>query len=305
MATQNIQSVTGINESMLGVGQQDMSGVAVQSRQYAAQQQLGLPLDNLARTRNMVAVRILDCVQDFMSDERIFRITHMDGFGRPQTQEVPVNQVQPDGSILNDLTIGEYDLVISEQPMQITFDNSQFEQVKSMVKDMGIPIPPRFILRYSNLADKSEIADAIEKQQQPPQDPTVQAKAQLLQAQASAAAANVELTKAKTAQTNVTAVYSATQAAAQAEAIPHLAPVADAILESSGFPNANPIPQDAGGGIAAPVGPLSPGQVPQVTTMPNAQPESLQRMPHNTDPLTPAHPDQGVDAGIRKPGVQP
>lgn len=307
MASENIRATTGINESMVGAGPRDMSGVAEQSRQYAAQQSLALPLDNLARTRDMLASRLTEYVQDFFIDERVIYITQLDAFGRPQSQPVTVNQAMPDGSILHDLTLGKYGVVISEQPMQITFDNSQFEQVKALetiLAAQGKHIPVQYLLRYSNLADKAEIAQAIDTTESPQPSPVDQAKADLVNAQAQLAAANAKLTAAKTAQTNVTAVYSATQAAAQAQAIPHLAPVADAILESSGFPNANPIPEDAGGGIPAPVPPLSPGQVTQTTTMPGAEPQSLARMPHNTDPLTPAHPDQGVDAGIRKPGVQ-
>jgi hypothetical protein len=290
IASTNIKATTHINDSMLGLGPQDRSGVAEQSRQYAAQQSLALPLDNLARSRHMLAERVLDYIQDFISDERVIHITQLDAFGRPQSQPVTVNQQMPDGSILHDLTLGKYGIVIAEQPMQITFDNSQFEQCKAieeLLAAQGKHIPVQYLLKYSNLADKAEIAQAIDTTEAPQPSPLEEADANLKTAQAQAASANAELTKAKAVQTLVTAEYGATQAAAQVAAVPHLAPVADTILESAGFPAPNPIPQDAGAGIPAPVPGELPVAVPQKTTM-----------PHNTHPQFPASPDQGVDAGI-------
>jgi hypothetical protein len=285
MASTNIKATTHINDSMLGLGPQDRSGVAEQSRQYAAQQSLALPLDNLARSRHMLAERILDYIQDFISDERVIHITQLDAFGRPQSKPITVNQQMPDGSVLHDLTLGKYGIVIAEQPMQITFDNSQFEQCKAieeLLAAQGKHIPVQYLLKYSNLADKAEIAQAIDTTEAPQPSPVEEADAALKTAQAQAASANAELTKAKAVQTLVTAEYGATQAAAQVAAVPHLAPVADTILESAGFPAPNPIPQDAGAGIPAPVPGELPVAVPQKTTM-----------PHNTHPQFPASPDQG------------
>jgi len=284
VARENIKAVTGINESMLGIGNQDMSGVAIQSRQFAAQQQLALPLDNLSRTRHMVAEKVLEFVQKYMPDERVIRIA---GGDLSEERSITVNQVQPDGSILHDLTLGKYDVVVSDQPMQITFDNSQFEQIKSLHETFGYIIPPKVALRYSNLPDKAEVGPLLEQANQPAPDPEAEASAALKNAQATAAAANAALTKAKTVQTLVTAEYGATQGAAQLAAIPHLAPVADAILEGAGFTPSNPIPDTGGQGIHAPVPGQLPIQVPNKTTM-----------PQNTHPEFPAHPDVGVDRGI-------
>ena len=39
--------------AMRGIGAGDEPGIAIQSRQHAAQQQLAVPLDNLARTKEL------------------------------------------------------------------------------------------------------------------------------------------------------------------------------------------------------------------------------------------------------------
>jgi hypothetical protein len=283
----NIKAVTRVNDALLGNNQQDLSGVAMQSQQYAAQQNQAMPLDNLARSRHMGAELLLEFVQKFMPNERVIRITKQGQFGSPEQEQVPVNQVQPDGSILHDLTLGTYDVIISDQPMQITFDNTNFEQIKSLAKDFQFRIPPAVALRYSNLPDKPEIAPLLDQANTPTPDPEKQAKAGLLAAQTQQATAKTDDIKADTVQKKVTSTYSATQTAAQAAVHAGIAGVADAILAVAGFEGANPIPQGPIGLDTAVPG-LDPGAVPAKTTM----------LPTNTNPETPVHPDRGVDAGI-------
>lgn len=324
-----ISDTMGINESMEGQdSDEDMSGIAIQSRQFAAQQKLAVPLDNLARTRHMLAERLLWMVQNFYTAPRLFRITDDNGAGDKSTQDLPVNHPMDDGSVLNDLTIGTYDVVISEQPMHITFDNTQFEQVMKML-EQKIPIPPEWVLKYSNLQEKDQLAKAMKAAAQPPPDPLITAKANLANKQAEAIDTDIQKKIAETVQTNVTAVYSATQAAAQSVAMPNIADVADSILQASGWqtggqqgvagpvpdrPTAGPgTPIQSGGGQVPPLdqglpdpgqpnpgqpdpGQPNPGNVPGQTTL-----------PQNTDPVTPAKPASpatGTDGGIEKPGVQ-
>lgn len=288
-AKANFKAVTGINESMLGVGDQDMSGVAIQSRQFAAQQQLAVPLDGLSRTRHMFAMRALEMFQDYYTDQREFRITEMDEFGELKQKTATINEVQPDGSVLHDFTIGKYDIVVTDQPMQITFDNSQFEQIRSMRKDMGVRIPDPLVVRYSNLADKGEVIRAME--QQPAQtDPlaeakagTEQAKQEQLRASAAQSTAQTKLLEAEAVNQNVTAMYSATRAAAEVAAMPQIASVSDELLRSAGF-------------IDADAPPIVPS-IPEGAQIP-APPAS-----ESTHPLTPPHPDVGVNAGIERPNL--
>lgn len=289
LAAKSIKTVTGVNESMLGVDGQDLSGIAIQSRQFAAQQQLAIPLDNLSRTRHMVAQRCLELFQAYYSDERELRFTEMDIFGHQKTQVIRVNQAQPDGAMFNDLTIGTYDVAIGTQPLQITFDNSQFEQVMKM-REKGVRIPDSFVVRYSNLADKEEVIQAMQGQDTAPQDPLAQGKAAKLaadikvaEAKAALAAAQAVLAKANAVQLSVTGMYSATRAAAEVASMPQVAPVADEMLASAGFVDAN-----------APPAIPEPGPGETVRAPPPSE---------NTNPLTPPHPDRGADAGIETPGA--
>lgn len=265
-----LQQITGANSAMQGTTQYEESGKALQSRQFAAQQQQALPLDNLSRTRRMVVKAIIWIVQHFYTYERVFRITEEDAYGRPRTTELQVNYPSPDGqTILNDLTIGEYDIVIAERPATVTLDNSQFNQVLEM-RDKGIPIPDPVVIRYSNLTDKTDIIGAMESQAGQA-DPEAQANATLLEAKAM-------LTKAEAVNKRVEAMYSATTAGQLLASIPQIAGMADQMLKSAGFED-----QDAPPIVAEPAG-ITPGAIPAPA--------------ENTNPLTPTNPGVGLTAGI-------
>ena len=190
--------------------------------------------------------------------------------GKEEEDRLTINQFDPtSGTYLNDMTSGEYETVITEQPMQVTFENSQFTQAIEMRKE-GIAIPDAAILRKSNLSDKAEIIEQMQGAGAPPPDPTIDAKVKLIEAQ-------TRKTEAETTTKNVEGMFSATSAANQIALMPAIAPLADAMLLSAGFKDANAAP-----GI--------PG-VPEGTP-------ALEGLPQNTSPNFPPNPDAGINAGI-------
>lgn len=287
-----LRRVTGINESLMGAGEQEMSGVAIQSRQFAAQQQLAIPLWRLSQTRRMVAERLRKNIQRFMVDERVARICETDEYGCETHTMLPVNQVQHDGTVLHDLTIGDYDIVVTEQPINVTYDNSQFEQIKTLAKDFGYKVPPSIALRYSTLTDKQEVGQALNQANQAAPDPAQEAKAALDNARAGEAGARTDYVRAQTAEQNATALFSATRVAQLVAATPPIAQIADALAKSCGFVDHDPapiVPTPEQVGEQAP----APGTVMNPT---NTQ-VKLTSLPTNTDPLTPDHPDVGARVG--------
>lgn len=294
-------SVGGMDESLTASGPVgDQSGVAYQARQYAAQQKLAIPLDNLGRTRHMVSQRVVDLIQMFMTAPQVIRITELDTFGTETSSELAINQPldREDGTVfwLNDMTIGEYDVVISEQPMQITFDNSQFEQMRTLIKEMGFAIPPEFVIRYTNLAEKAELAKAMADASATKPDPLTEAKVKLILAQ-------VEKTVEETVNKRIEAVYGSTQAGAQIGTMPQVAALADEILQSSGFrdQNAAPIiPQGVPGAVGAGLAAAAPERPVVAPTN-----QAIDPTDPSTNPTTPENPGMGITAGIESPGLEP
>lgn len=273
-----LDETTGINDAMTGNVGREVSGVAIQSRQFAAQQGLAVPLDNLARTRNMMAKRILELVQAFYDEPRIFRITEQDSRGKDVTQELPINYPDGQGGVLNDLTIGEYDVVVTEQPMQVTFENSQFTQIMEM-REKGVAIPDSFVVRNSNIADKQEVIEAMETQAQQPPDPLNEARAKLAEAQTKKALQ-------ESVNRAVEAQYSAIQTAGVIAATPMTAGLADSLLRSAGQEDHDAAPIIPEAGIA------------------QATQQVDRDMPTNTNPITPANPGVGLMSGIETQRIE-
>lgn len=279
-AHNHLNIVSGVDPNLRDPQANEMSGVAIQSLQFAAQQKLAIALDNLSQSRHMVAERARSIVQRFMGDERVIRITKVDSYGVERRVPLALNVPMDDGTVMNDLTVGEYDITISERPAAITFDNSDFEQLKTMRVDMGIAIPDAAIVRASNVSDKSELADSL-AQAEGQSNPAEDAQVALIQAQ-SIKAKNEAVAKAIEAQ------YSAIQTAQAIVVTPQAAAMADALLRSGGFQD-----QDA-----API-------VPEAQAWMSPPPAGEGAIPVNTHPLTPANPEVGMTAGLSDGPTKP
>lgn len=296
-AFQALKDVT-VPDAMRGLDGGEKSGVAIQSRQFAAQQSLAVALDNLARTRNMIARRILWLVQHFYDEQRVFRITETrPDTGKQESFDLPVNVPDPiTGDVVNDLTVGEYDVVISEQPLHVTFENSQYEQAIEMRRE-GVALPDSAIINASMLTNKEEILQQMQGDQKP--DPMSEAEVKLKMAQAAKADADAARAKADTRRLGqesvnkgVEAQYSAIQTAQTIAMLPETAPLADSLLKSAGFVDAD----------AAPIVPNAPPGIAQQET-----PQQDDVIPESTNPLTPANPGvgrlDGYEGGEQDPPI--
>lgn len=250
------------------------SGIAIQSRQFAAQQGMTMELDNLGRTRNILARRILWCIQNYYDDQRIFRISKPNPeTGEPDEEVLTINAFdEATGEIANNVTLGEYDVIVSETPVQVTFENGQFEQAVRMRELLGDEIPADVLIRTSALADKNELLRRRAKAQ-PKTDPLIEAETQLK-------AAQTRKTDAEATSKSVETQFSAIQTAQVIATTPQTAPLADALLRSAGYQDqdAAPIVPEVPQGIGAGV-----------------------QLPNNTNPLTPlnpSHPAVGLNQGI-------
>lgn len=278
-ATSALKDAT-VPDAMRGINSQEVSGIAIQSKQFASQQQLAMPLDNLAHTRHLLAVRLMKLTQRFYTAPRVFRITESDPMtGKDQTTDLEVNRFNPaTGKYDFDLTAGEYDVVVTEQPMAATFEDSQFQQAMELRKN-NVAIPDSVVIKHSNLSDKQDILTQMAGNQKP--DPVAAAQAKLVDAKTELTAAQADKVRTDAVATSVQGMFSATQAANQIAMVPSVSPLADALLKSAGF-----VDKDA-----APIVPLD---TPGTQGMP---------LPVNTHPLMPANADVGLNHGIE--GGQP
>jgi hypothetical protein len=192
-AALNIKAISGINDSMLGSDSAEVSGIAIQAKQNRGAIMIQVPLDNLRKSRQYLAEKVLNLIQRFYTEERIIMITNEDDPLKPR-EPLLINQMTPEGRILNDLTLGEYDVVVATAPARDSFDEVQFAEALSL-RQVGVAIPDDAIVEYSHLARKQELAKRIRMLtgQEPPTPE--QAEIQSMQAQMAMQQAQLELAK--------------------------------------------------------------------------------------------------------------
>jgi hypothetical protein len=180
-AAMNIKAISGINDSMLGSDSPEVSGVAIQAKQNRGAVMIQVPLDNLKKSRQYLAEKVLNLIQTFYSEERLIQVTDESDPLKPR-EEVVVNQMTSEGTVINDLTLGEYDVIIATAPARDSFDEVQFAEAIGL-RQAGVAIPDDAIIEYSHLSKKGELAKRIRMmtgvEQSPEQQEMNQVKAQM------------------------------------------------------------------------------------------------------------------------------
>jgi hypothetical protein len=166
-AEEHIKTISLVPDYASGFAREDVSFKALRENQTAAAGNYVAVQDNLNRTDYLLARSLLDLVQTYYTEERLMFIT-TDSL-RGTTEEFTVNEVTPEGEIANDLTLGEYDIVVTSQPERDTLEDSTFEQLVEMRKDLGIQIPDSVFIKTSRLPDKSMVIESIESQSNSPE----------------------------------------------------------------------------------------------------------------------------------------
>lgn len=202
-AAQTIREVSSINASMLGTARADQSGRAQEASISRGQVQVSVVLNNLKRARRMVALKVLELVQDFYTETRYFKVAADDLF-TPEaepTETMAINEPQDDGSILNDVTIGDYGVDIGFLPGGGNMQMVQMEEAIRL-REMGVQIPDHVMVSYSQLHQRGELQEFLKNsqgfgeptpEQQQLQEVQVQHQIEMLQRELSAADAEIEL----------------------------------------------------------------------------------------------------------------
>ena len=285
MAEQHIKAVTGVSNSDDDIRSPEESGVAYESKKFQAKMHLAVPLDNLARSRNIVAKIILTLVQQYYTEERIVMITKPDDMGETTREPMMINQRTAAGEIINNITLGEYDVIAAAIPHAASFQSTQFRELLEM-KKIGVNIPDTALIQVSSIAKKQELI-ALMSNKDPEMDQiqkdTLKATLDELRANGTMKLAQAEKAKSAAIVDSVAAAYSAVQAAQVMATTAGLVPVADELLKSAGFVDKNPAPifmQPSAPVLGAPV------------VAPNTNPMF---------PAKPVSPEIGLNAGMETP----
>ena len=166
-AEEHMKAISGVSDSMQGFDREDVAAKAIATKRQSGQTNLARVLDNLERSDYFLARNVLDLVQTFYTEERTIYATKSD---LTQTNEsILVNQYDPEGDdIVNDLTLGQYDIIITTAPDRASLEDSQFEQATSL-RELGVAIPDDVLIENSRLLRRSEIAARLQEDKESPE----------------------------------------------------------------------------------------------------------------------------------------
>ena len=166
-AEEHIKSISGVSDYMQGFAREDVAAKSVQTNKQSGQANLAKVMDNMNRSDFILARAVLDLVQEYYTEQRLLYIT-TDRLMNT-TEQMTVNQPTPEGRIVNDLTLGEYAIVVTNQPERDTFEDTQFDQAVRLRTEAGVQIPDKYILQSSRLKEKAQIISEMEQAGQTPE----------------------------------------------------------------------------------------------------------------------------------------
>ena len=142
-----IQEISGVNEELLGSADDDKAGILSMLRQGAGLTTLQVLFDQLDASQKLLGETFLELVQKNYTYGKVARILGED----------PVPEFQ-DKVWLN------YDVRIEEGVNTSTQRQMQFGQLLHL-REMGLPIPTKTILKAATLQDKEDLIKDIEEQE--------------------------------------------------------------------------------------------------------------------------------------------
>lgn len=202
-AQQEMINISGINEALMGTDiPNGASGRAIELKQKQAITHIAALFDNMRRAKKQI-VKLLwgtrgkpGIIPQFYTEQKTFRIVGQNG----KPEFVTANQQVVTGvdalgntitETLNDLSVGEYDIVIAQTPNTTTQRTAQFWSLVDACQQLGIPGD----LAFDILLDISDIAqkDELKQRWQQRMEEQKQAQQQQLQAQQAQFQAQLEL----------------------------------------------------------------------------------------------------------------
>lgn len=171
-AENNLKKMSGVTDAMTGFVREDVSGKAIDKNKQSGQTSLAVDMDNLALTDHILARNLLDCIQTFYTEERVMFIT-TDPATKDQ-EKFTINQAAA-GKIVNDLTLGEYGVVVTSVPAKESLQDAEFEQALALRQAGVAMIDDETLVMASRLRSKG---DLIRKSRENAETPEAKAAAE-------------------------------------------------------------------------------------------------------------------------------
>ena len=281
----HIRSMSGVTGENRGERTNAVSGKAVLAKQEQGSLLTAELFDNLLLARQMEGDLTLSVAEQHMLAPATIRVAE-DG---TRFKRIKINQPQPDGTYLNDISARRAHFVVGEQAWRQSYAEAAFESLMEVITQLAAAAPQVVINlldvvfdMHPNLPKKPQILERIRavngqadpngkitpEQQRAMAEQQAKAKAeydlQMAQVQATIkeAIAKGEKLDAEAMKSRLEALYISAQAAQTLVQIPGATPVADELLRSAGFKDAGATPEVLPNGLTAEIPQSQPAQAP-------------------------------------------
>lgn len=292
-----LERVSGITASLQGRQGSARSGLQEQTQLEQSVVAIAGLMDNFHEGRTLVGELLMAMIIEDLGEEEQSVVIEGDVLNPPRTVTLNRQESDPETGqpyLSNDVQRTRLKVALEDVPSSSSFRAQQLTSLSESIKalpseDQRVMMP--FLIDLMDLPRKKEVVEALRNAQEQPNPEAIyeDAKKELmhdlrsreLDIREREAASREELTKAQTVQTGVAASYSAMQAGAQIAQMPQIAPVADAVMQASGYrkPKQADDPDFPTAGMVPPMPPQGP------------LPGGVQA---NTSPMFPPVPDDGT-----------
>lgn len=115
IAAEDMKATTGIHDASLGARSNETSGVAIQQRQFEAEQSNSIYADNTAKAVARAGRILVDMIPRVYDTHRVVRVLGEDGEEKMETINAIIENAQGLQPV-NDVTVGRYDIRLSVGP---------------------------------------------------------------------------------------------------------------------------------------------------------------------------------------------
>lgn len=160
------EEISGVSKASKGMQESKQeTGKLFLAKKEQSDQMLAYLFDNIDNASMIVGKNVIDYVQVYMKQEREIRLTE----DADNPEFLKVNQRMFDGSVLNDLSVGEYDVDISQSPYGKTAREVEYLKLVDMMQFI-VQINPQaamlilpVLIKASDSPYRGEILTILEK----------------------------------------------------------------------------------------------------------------------------------------------
>lgn len=198
-----LQQLAGMSPAGRGFSGEYASSSAILQTQASQEINFAGWLANLHRSKQILASRVMDLVRSHYTETRLMKI-NMGTALAPQMQDVTLNEVTVEGTVLNDVTKGRYSTTLVPSPSRTSLTEADFDLLLRLRTEVGVQIPDAMLIELSPAANKAQIIQMLQgdsnerdAQQQEAEARIQQLEEQLMQARADKDAAAAQLNQAR------------------------------------------------------------------------------------------------------------